>query len=627
MTTSRRALLIGSQTSGLRGANRDVATMDAILAKRAFERRVLTDENATRDGILDGFRALIRDTDLGDPVLLYYSGHGGRIGNPRHRPDHPEEPQHYACIVPFDHTRETFRGIFNSELSSFVAELSLRTSNITIILDCCHAAAMIKDETLRPKAIPIPWRDDIAAHREWLLAQGYDLRRRAAYVESNPRAVRLVACASEQLAYEVCRDDGLAGGLLTKALAEVLAASSPDATWQGIAYLVSARVVEYHAAQVPELHGPLGRTIFTTEHVSHTGILALIEHDGEPHLSGGSLHGVTLGSRYLLMPPNANRPHRDCAISEAHVLAVDNDRARVVLESCDDDAPPLGTRAFLYDPKVARHQVHLEIPPGALRKTIEAAFASSSRVEGASDTPRPFATLALKGECVEIIDRDGHQAHTPWPASHSTNWSTENCPPLNVLDQLARVDEFLNQPEPTEASKLLPLPTLKWGTVGEGGTELLPLTGAQVREGDKIFLRIRSHSAVPVFVNVLGVGISRSIRLLTASQPSGIRLQSQQTYTLGSGFAGQLVGVALRWSDEVPRDAAQPMHLLLIVSDRPVDLRSLESSFKEPDTHARSLDDCLSPHGQMVPRGSESQDKMKYSLSWLHFDVSSRDDA
>ena len=52
---TRRALLIGSQTYGLRGCNADVALMREVLAARDFEVDVRVDGDATRAGVLDGF--------------------------------------------------------------------------------------------------------------------------------------------------------------------------------------------------------------------------------------------------------------------------------------------------------------------------------------------------------------------------------------------------------------------------------------------------------------------------------------------------------------------------------------------------------------------------------------------
>jgi len=590
--TTRRALLLGAQTAGLRGVNDDVAAVDAVLTSYAFQRRVLTDHNATREGILDGIRALIHDTQRGDPVLLYYSGHGGRIDNPLHTHAHPHEPRHYTCIIPFDHTPSVFRGIFSAELSSLLAELSLRTANITVIVDCCHAATTVKG-TLRSKGFELPWLDDVAAHREWLISQGYDLSSRAAFVESNPNAVRLLACASDQVAFEVSHDDGRAGGVFTTELIKVLSTTPPDTTWQAVASLVAPQVTTHHPNQAPEIHGPLGRVLFSTTSRPHVDVLALEEHDGQPYLSGGSLQGVTPRSRYLLMPPNANRPDRDLALAEAAVLAVSTDRARIVIGAHEKQLR-VGTRAYLYDPSLERYPVRLDIPSSALRDALRSTLATSPRVfTAAPNERRPLATVALKEEVLLIIDDEGRLVRTPSRSPHGNLGSLGGVYILPVLEQLARVRALLDHPEPLGPARLRPPPTIQWGVLRDASKELLSYVGAELWEGDRVFLRVRSHAPSPVYVNILRVGVHREISLMTESQPTGVKLELGQAYTLGGDTAGLLPGIQSLWHGDVPRHAPQPMHLRVIISDRPVDLRSLESAAERSEHFARNLNDYL----------------------------------
>ena len=580
MTVTRRALLIGAQTYGLRGTHNDVESIDAVLADLGFERRVLIDDNATREGILDGLDALIHDTDAGDPVLLYYSGHGGRIANPRHSLARPHEPRHYTCIVPVDHTRDDFRGIFQSELSCKLAELALRTSNITAVFDCCHAAAMVRGGEFVSKSIPIPWRDDVEAHREWLIAQGYDLSSRATYVERSPQAVCILACASDQLAFEVCREDGRVGSLLTSALADVLEEASEAATWQAIGGLVGARVVAGHAGQVPEVHGPLGRALFSTEEHSHTDVLILSSREGVPYLSGGSLHGVRTGSRYLLMPPNANVGDQELALAEAEVVEVGSERARVVLLQKEGArTPPLGTRAFPGVLELQRHPVRLELPAGELRDALESMLAASSRlVASGPNEAQALATLSCDGEFVRLKDHDGLLARNPWTTESLSQGTPEMSALLGVLEQLARVRELRLTWGWNGERCRQPLVEVEWGCLRDEVTRPLPLSGARLHVGERIYVRLTSRSETPVYVSILGVGVSRGIRLLSASQPSGIMLEHGQTYTLGEDGVGGLNGVQLLWRQEVPMHAPQPIVLLVSASARPFDLRCVESS-------------------------------------------------
>ena len=156
---SKRALLIGSQTFGLTGANPDVHLMAETLERRGFECDVRVDDDATRNGIVDAYEQLISDTpaDSTDPVVVYYSGHGGR-STLRDWSTRQQLGQRsdLLYLVPFDMEASTegdFRGLLSEEVSALQRRLTARTANVTTILDCCHSGTMSRDPTVLPKSV------------------------------------------------------------------------------------------------------------------------------------------------------------------------------------------------------------------------------------------------------------------------------------------------------------------------------------------------------------------------------------------------------------------------------------------------------------------------------------------
>ena len=110
--TTRRALLVGinkypklAQRFQLDGCVNDVELMAGILQNNfGFPKAnitVLTDEEATRDGVLDAMDALTESTHENDIVVIHYSGHGSRI-----RDREGDEPDGWdETIVPTDSGR------------------------------------------------------------------------------------------------------------------------------------------------------------------------------------------------------------------------------------------------------------------------------------------------------------------------------------------------------------------------------------------------------------------------------------------------------------------------------------------------------------------------------------------
>ncbi|KAG9105086.1 hypothetical protein FRC07_009648, partial [Ceratobasidium sp. 392] len=157
----------------------------------------LFDEKATRKGILDAFRKhLIQNEKIqpGDPILVYFSGHGGRqdapkewnssddktelifphdasswddgpnpkpsasfVGEPNiHVRDGTSEPDHNDLKKVYVH------GIPDRTLGAFIHQLSkAKGDNITVVLDSCHSGSATRGECRArssndPDAPPIP---------------------------------------------------------------------------------------------------------------------------------------------------------------------------------------------------------------------------------------------------------------------------------------------------------------------------------------------------------------------------------------------------------------------------------------------------------------------------------------
>ena len=144
---TRRALLVGAPM-GLEGVHNDIVAMAAAMRRHGFtDIRRCEGPAACRDGILRAYRQLIAETRAGDAVLVYYSGHGGYVEPPSGQARRVGANDR-QFIVPTDWrtpTPEDFRGVTAVELSVLLAELTLKTPNAVVVLDCCHSGLMSRD--------------------------------------------------------------------------------------------------------------------------------------------------------------------------------------------------------------------------------------------------------------------------------------------------------------------------------------------------------------------------------------------------------------------------------------------------------------------------------------------------
>ncbi|HBE19115.1 MAG TPA: peptidase C14, caspase catalytic subunit p20 [Cyanobacteria bacterium UBA11149] len=149
-TTPRKlALLVGInayQNGPLQGCVTDVKLQEQLLIHRfGFNPKdivILTDKQATRQGMLDAFEEhLIKQAKPGDVVVYHFSGHGSQVKDPDC--DFPDCLN--STFVPIDgilpagfpSQKGAVADIMGHTL--FLLMSALQTENVTVVLDSCHS--------------------------------------------------------------------------------------------------------------------------------------------------------------------------------------------------------------------------------------------------------------------------------------------------------------------------------------------------------------------------------------------------------------------------------------------------------------------------------------------------------
>ena len=155
MTSNIYALLVGidnyaSPVNPLEGCVNDVLAIEEYLQSRVkaegwkLHLRTLKDEQATRQGIIDGFRKHLCQAGSGDVVLFHYSGHGSQENAPEEfwdiEPDKLNE-----TLVCYDSRQQGKRDLADKELAKLISEVAEKNPQIVLILDCCHSGSGSRD--------------------------------------------------------------------------------------------------------------------------------------------------------------------------------------------------------------------------------------------------------------------------------------------------------------------------------------------------------------------------------------------------------------------------------------------------------------------------------------------------
>lgn len=169
----------------------------------------------TGENIRTALRGLARSpVQPGDAVFIFYAGHGGS--------------QHFPAantwlegLVPLDIRQNGM--LYDLELNRLLQDIADYCGNLTVVLDCCHAAGVTRtdDPAATPRYTPLPAAEgELPAVVREQLAQplAADAKRRSSYSV-------LAACQADEQAVEVYPADGAGGphGALTYCLLQVLA--------------------------------------------------------------------------------------------------------------------------------------------------------------------------------------------------------------------------------------------------------------------------------------------------------------------------------------------------------------------------------------------------------------------
>jgi hypothetical protein len=569
----KRALLIGCQTGVLRGVHADVELMADLLESIGFDATKIVGSAATRDGIRDAYRGLIQDTAADDAAVVYYSGHGARFRNPaaEQNPADPEWVQ-YLCPTDIDDVGGGFRGLLAEEVSQLQWDLTNKTDNVTTILDCCHSARMSRDATALPKARERAGAFSWAAVRTAWQAVRDSASDDGPHVDSNLSAVRVVACAPDESAYELeTTCFGGPGGALTSTLVRLLRQpGSPGLTWHQLIGLLRPAVLDTVPGQRPEVEGRgLDRFLFDTRERSVPGALPLFVEHGTAFLEGAPLFGIGVGDTYTILAPGED-PATPLAIAVVDSIA--GGRARLSLRAVSPAALPAGAEAHPLEVALGRRPVTVLPPDGPKAARVADVLLRSPHLRLAAPGEPVIAAVALDRGGMRLLDAQGEPlSATSRPVSDSM---------IDIvsadLQTLARAAHLRDLSSGTGDAALSGEVTFEYTMLIDGAELPLARSGTHLFSGDEVVLRIRNPGQAKRYVSVFDIGLRGAITLLTTAEPAGVSIEPggrHELYRLPGTNA--LAGIELYWPDDLPAGPPRAETLVSIVTDQPQDLTRL----------------------------------------------------
>ncbi|KFZ03732.1 hypothetical protein V502_10706 [Pseudogymnoascus sp. VKM F-4520 (FW-2644)] len=592
---TRRALLIGSPVGNLTAQKRDVDSMYAVLQRYGFVSTVccLGGQGAfaaSRQGILAAFGELIQQTLPDDAVVVYYSGHGGLTESNEDEDGPAHRRWQLQYLVPLDWTDASFRGITDIELSALLVRLTAKTTNVTLILDCCHSARMARGSA-RVKAINPLRYPSVSAHIQELVDShqiGCDF-----FPEGNRNVVRIVAAAITESAYEM-QFGAVFKGVLTEALVEALEFAQADqgeVSWRAIIFRVRDRVAKTCPQQFVQVEGPSKRICFRLEEEDFSGILPISRNaaSGRYTLEGGSLHGVRQGDKYAVMPLGASCITTAAQIATAVVKQVYGARSKISLVWTNENrALPRGAQAFPWMralnllPVLATGDDHFINEFNAYLPYCRPNY---FRKASAEEEQESLAKIVKEEAFIKILHRE-QVIIREWRIGVDGEEGDLTMDCLHVLKALAKAHHVLSLRGEQGDHSLLSMLGVEFGRVSDGACEPFAEPSQNVIEGDCVYLKMRNKSQdTTLYVSLLDV-CADNVALLSQDSPGGIEIPPGKLYVFGNSIGGKLIGQPALWPSDVPfmrqhEDSLSaqeiPCTVVLVITDRRVNLQCLET--------------------------------------------------
>jgi hypothetical protein len=286
----------------LQGPSTDVAGMSVLLKdKYGFgDIRVLPEEQATRQGILDAIAELVARTGPGDLVVFYYAGHGSQRLDTRSSKNHLDE-----TIVPNDAWKGV-ADIRDKELALlFNRIVNERGARLTAIFDSCHSGTMARGATHSVQRT-LPYDDRDVAREPGAVTEG-DLKQ----VPQKGNAIIVAAAAATEAAVEAqYPEDGEVHGAFTRALVRVLRANtqamSAEETIAQVSAVLHADPVPF---QQPSVEGRVKESLFGEPVPPHGLRVRVAKVEGaKVTLDMGSAAGFDVGTQFLAIDGAAGGP-------------------------------------------------------------------------------------------------------------------------------------------------------------------------------------------------------------------------------------------------------------------------------------------------------------------------------
>jgi pimeloyl-ACP methyl ester carboxylesterase len=664
MTKNIYALLVGIDTyhpasvpfiPPLKGSVNDIKAVEAYLRERTQGGEwqlveptnvpwILTNENATRQAIINSFEQHLCNANSDDVVFFYYCGHGAQE-KALEELWHLEPDRLNETLVCYDSRIEGSRDLADKELAYLISQVAQKNPHVVIILDCCHSGSGTRDLSpeITVRRAPVDSRErplnsyifaqNKTALDELLTSTRSLEKKTTGVVLPKGRHIMFSACRDFELAKEYKGEDGQPRGAFSYFFLETLQRTNGSLTYRDLARninaLVSGKVQDQspqvEATNLEELNQPfLGGAIVERPFYF---TLTYSRKDRSWAINGGALHGIPKSSGDILLTifpvgitPEQLRQNGE-ALAQMRVTQVLPQRSKVEIINAsnsllENESYWAVVTSLPLEPLKVYFQgdeTGVELAHQALLKAGTNEDSSLYVQQVDADNDADYKLLAHNGQYWITLPTDNRSLVAPLPETpDQANYTPERA--LQVVQRLEHIARWINTLElESPATTRIKPNDLKMEIVLDGQSSNEDNFQTTMTEASDLrleyeyidgewsspsfYVRLTNNSQKTLYCNVLDLTESFAVSLAFFEDRDSIRLQPGET--IEGDYISSMVPDEL-WEQGITE---RKDRLKLIVSTTEFDASLLEQDALDLPRFNQSqrslLTDELQPQGTL----------------------------
>ena len=354
------------ETWGPLSSLNDVPFITGVLKKQQFEEKnitVLTNKNATLEGIKKSFESLISTVKKDDIVFIHFSTHGEQLEDDDNKDEidgydesivtydavHPSKAKDYASAEG-KYFRDDQFGIYMDRLRIKLGP----KGDVVVFLDACHSGSGTRGrQKIRGGAPPLQSKGYNPNKAGKAKSADVFLQGPAPGTDANSLATYEVISASraEETNSEMVNDT-LPMGSLSYAISKVLANPKAGTTYRSLFSEILAVMSEVANTQHPVLEGTgLDRELFGGNFVKQEAYIEVEEIDGMTiKLKGGIFSGLDNGAKVAIYPSGPVDREKTAPTAVGIISNATPFSSSVVLEKKLQDERPAAYWVYVTNP-------------------------------------------------------------------------------------------------------------------------------------------------------------------------------------------------------------------------------------------------------------------------------------